>query len=144
MTKYKTPESLASDNVLLAANANGCRLYRNNSGVAYDEKSNRPIFFGLGNDGVKNDESIRTHDWIGWHQVTITPDMVGKKLAVFTAIDAKKLGFTRKTCYPIGTREYGQDKFARRVIAAGGIAGFATNAEDVTTLITEFYQRVKT
>ena len=91
MTKHKTPESLASDNVLLAANANGCRLYRNNSGVAYDEKSNRPIFFGLGNDGVKNDESIRTHDWIGWHQVTITPDMVGKKLAVFTAIDAKKL-----------------------------------------------------
>ena len=67
MTKHKTPESLASDNVLLAANANGCRLYRNNSGVAYDEKSNRPIFFGLGNDGVKNEESIRTHDWIGWH-----------------------------------------------------------------------------
>ena len=112
--------------------------------MAYEEKSNRPIFFGLGNDGVKNDESIRTHDWIGWYQVTITPDMVGKRLAIFTAIDAKKLGFKRKACYPIGTREYGQDKFARRVIAAGGIAGFATNAEDVTTLITEFYQRVKT
>ena len=37
MTKHKTPESLASDNVLLAANANGCRLYRNNSGVADDD-----------------------------------------------------------------------------------------------------------
>lgn len=143
MTKYKTPEAEASDNVLLAANANGCRLYRNNTGVAYDQ-SNRPIFFGLGNDGVKRDDSIRTHDWIGYHTLTVTPEMVGKKVAVFTAIDAKKLGFVSKAVYSVGTREYGQDKFAKRVINAGGIAGFATNAEDVTRLMQEFYQRIRT
>lgn len=138
-----TPEGKASLNVRLAANALGCRLYKNNSGVAYDA-SNRPVFFGLGNEGKKDDESIRTPDWVGWMTVTITPDMVGKKIPIFAAIDAKKLGFSRKTSYPVGTREYGQNKFFELVTGVNGVAGFATNAQDVKQLVTEFYERMKT
>lgn len=138
-----TPEGKASLNVRLAANALGCRLYKNNSGVAYDA-SNRPVFFGLGNEGKKDDESIRTPDWVGWMTVTITPDMVGKKIPIFAAIDAKKLGFSRKTSYPVGTREYGQNKFFELVTGVNGVAGFATNAKDVKQLVTEFYERMKT
>lgn len=138
-----TPEGKASLNVRLAANALGCRLYKNNSGVAYDA-SNRPVFFGLGNEGKKDNESIRTPDWVGWMTVTITPDMVGKKIPVFAAIDAKKLGFRRKTSYPVGTREYGQHKFFELVTGVNGVAGFATNAGDVKQLIAEFYERIET
>lgn len=138
-----TPEGKASLNVRLAANALGCRLYKNNSGVAYDA-SNRPVFFGLGNEGKKDSESIRTPDWVGWMTVTITPEMVGKKIPVFAAIDAKKLGFRRKASYTIGTREYGQHKFFELVTGVNGVAGFATNAADVKQLVAEFYERIKT
>ena len=138
-----TPEGKASLNVRLAANALGCRLYKNNSGMAYDA-NNRPVFFGLGNEGKKDNESIRTPDWVGWMTVVITPDMVGKKIPVFTAIDAKKLGFRHKTSYSIGTREYGQNKFFELVTSVNGVAGFATNPEDVRHLIADFYKRIKT
>ena len=60
-----TPEGKASQNVKLRANEWGCRLYKNNTGVAYDS-SNRPIFFGLGNEGKKGQDDIRTPDWVGW------------------------------------------------------------------------------
>ena len=137
-----TPEGKASILVKLQLNRNNCRVFRNNSGVAYDQ-SNRPVFFGLGNDGKKDKESIRTPDHVGWHVVTVTLDMVGKKLAVFTAVDAKKAGFTRKTTYPVGTREYGQKKFFDLVIESGGVAGFASCEQDVNDLITDFYMRFK-
>lgn len=137
----KTPEGKASLDVRLRANAKGCRLYKNNTGVAFSE-DNRPVFFGLGNDGTKDKESIRTPDWVGWLNVVITPEMVGKSIPVFTAIDAKKVGFIPKKSYPVGTREYGQQKFFNIVIDSNGLAGFATNAQDVDLLIYEFYRRI--
>tara|TARA_R110000850_G_scaffold391_1_gene2246 strand:+ start:27 stop:449 length:423 start_codon:yes stop_codon:yes gene_type:complete len=138
-----TPEAKASLKVRLAANKQGCRLFRNNSGVAYDD-SGRPVFFGLGNLGKKSKEDIRTPDDVGWCSVTVTPDMVGKKLAVFVAIDSKKLGFEPKCSYRIGTREYGQNKFFDMVINAGGIAGFAAKADHVDQIINSFYVKVNT
>ena len=136
-----TPETKASLQVRLEANKQGCRLYKNNTGVAFD-KYNRPVFFGLGNEGKKNKDSDRTPDWVGWHNVVITPDMVGKTLPVFLAIDAKKLGFKHKEVYSKNTREYGQNKFFQKVINFNGIAGFAATAEHVREIISDFYKRV--
>jgi hypothetical protein len=141
MSKNRTPEAKAKEVVRLRANQWGARLFTNNTGVAYTEQG-RPVFFGLGNDGVKDSESIRTPDDVGFTIVTITPEMVGKKIAVFTAIDAKKLGFVLKDTYPKGSREYGQKKFFDIVINANGIAGFASSAADVDILFNEFIQRV--
>ena len=90
-----TPEAKASLIVCLRANKLGCRLLRNNTGVAYDQYE-RPIFFGLGNVGKKKTGDDRTPDWVGWHNTVITQEMVGKTLPDFTAIDAKKAGFTNK------------------------------------------------
>lgn len=139
-----TPEAKASLQVKLAANLQGCRLLKNNTGVAYD-KNDRPIFFGLGNDKKKkkgDKNVIRTPDWVGWHNMVITEEMVGKTVPVFMAIDAKKLGFKHKESYHINTREYGQNNFFQRVINANGIAGFAATAEHVKTIISDFYERV--
>lgn len=136
-----TPESKASLNVRLEANKQGCRLLKNNTGVAYDS-TNRPVFFGLGNEGKKKQDSDRTPDWVGWHNVTITQEMVGKTVPVFLAIDAKKLGFKHKTTYAKNTREYGQNKFFQKVINANGVAGFAATAEHVRDIISDFYKRV--
>lgn len=137
----QTPEGKASLKVLLGANRRGCRLYRNNSGVAYDQ-FNRPVFFGLGNEGKKSDDDLRTPDYVGFHKLTITPEMVGKTVPIFTAIDAKKLGFVCKEYYSKGSREYGQKLFFDIVEQAGGIAGFASSEEQVNEIIDKFYKRI--
>lgn len=137
----KTPEEQAKVTVLLRANMLGCRLFRNNTGVAYDD-TGRPVFFGLGNEGKKGPEDIRTPDDVGWHLLTITPEMVGKRVAVFTAIDSKKVGFKRKEVYRVGTQEYGQNKFFQLVQSANGIAGFASCAADIDELVNDFYTRI--
>lgn len=141
MTKHKTPEAIAKEIVQLRAGAWGARLFKNNTGVAYTEQG-RPVFFGLGNDGVKNDESFRTPDEVGWTRVLITPEMVGKHIPVFSCFDAKKLGFVQRASYPKGSREYGQQKFFDMVIFNNGIAGFASSAADVDRIYNEWVQRV--
>lgn len=136
-----TPEGKAKQNVRLRAAQWGARLYTNNTGVAYDP-SGRPVFFGLGNEGKKDSDSIRTPDDVGFTVITVTPEMVGKKVAVFTAIDAKKLGFVVKPNYAAGTREYGQQKFFDIVKMHNGIAGFASCSADVDAIYNEFIQKV--
>lgn len=140
-SRNRTPEAKAKDNVLLRANQWNARLFKNNSGVAYTQ-GGRPVFFGLGNEGKKTAEDIRTPDDVGWTEVTITPEMVGKKIAVFTCIDSKKLGFIVKNNYTKGTREYGQNKFFDIVKNAGGIAGFASCPEQVDDIFNEFKVKV--
>jgi len=61
-------------------------------------------------------------DLIGWQSVKITPDMVGTRLAVFTAIDAKTEGYS--------TLDSDQRNFAREVIKAGGSAIIARRTKD--------------
>lgn len=141
MAKYETPETTAKRQVLLRAGQWKSKLFKNNTGVAYT-KDNRPVFFGLGNEGKKNDDSIRTPDDVGWTKITVTPDMVGKEIAIFTAIDSKKLGFRVKSNYPKGTREYGQNLFFDKVKTDGGIAGFASCPQDVDNIMQDFNSRV--
>ena len=136
-----TPEGKAKQIVKLRATEWGARLYKNNSGVAYTADS-RPVFFGLGNEGKKDDDDIRTPDEVGYTVVTVTPEMVGKQIAVFTCFDAKKLGFVVKPNYAKGTREFGQQKFFDRVLRDNGIAGFASCAADVDRVYNDFITKV--
>lgn len=65
-------------------------------------------------------------DLIGWTPVVITPDMIGKTVAVFTAIevkvDAKKASGN-------------QADFIKAVAAAGGIAGVARSEYDAELIM---------
>lgn len=65
-------------------------------------------------------------DATGWHSVEITPDMVGRRVAVFVALECKS-----DTGRP--TRE--QLAFIAAVRAAGGIAGICRSSEEAEALL---------
>lgn len=76
------------------------------------------IRYGVGNPGGS--------DLIGLHTVTVTPDMVGQRLAVFTAIEVKT---------PVGRVSEQQQRFIAMVKGLGGIAGVARSVEDAAKLL---------
>lgn len=137
-----TPEAEASQVVRLRAAAWGSRVFRNNSGVLVNEVG-VPVRFGLGNESKKVNSELKTSDFIGWTPIVITQEMVGKTVAVFTAIEAKPVGFKIKSAYPVKSREYAQLNFINMVKNAGGISGFASCDYDVDLSVHEFNVKVK-
>ncbi len=70
-------------------------------------------------------------DLIGWRSVTITPEMVGQQIAVFTSIEVKSSS---------GRVKPEQQQWLNAVQAAGGIAGVARSvgeAMDLLSITTE-------
>ena len=80
----------------------------------------RPIRFGL---------AIGSSDAIGWHTKIITPEMVGKNIAIFTAIETK----TRT-----GRTSLEQNNFLLTVKEAGGISGVVKSLDDLDSLIDSY------
>lgn len=78
------------------------RMFRNNCGMA-DMPNGGKVKYGVCNPGGS--------DLIGWTSVEITPEMVGQKVAVFTAIEVKT-GKVRVSP--------AQKNFLQQVQAAGG------------------------
>lgn len=103
-------EGQLNDDLMLAASRKGGRLFRNNSGTAF-HKDGSVVQYGVGNPGGS--------DLIGFTVVEVTADMVGRKVAVFTAVEAKtgKLKPTKD-----------QDRFLRMVRNKGGIGTWGTDA----------------
>lgn len=112
--------------------AGKCVLFRNNVGEGWIGKLikrtadvvtlgyARPLQAGL---------CPGSSDLIGWNSVIITPDMVGKKVAVFTAIEDKsKADNTRAN----------QDNFLNRVREAGGCCGVARDADQAIEIIKNY------
>ena len=93
------------------------RLHRNNTGTLRDQHG-RPVQFGLAKGSA---------DLIGWTTRTITPDMVGQQVAVFTSIEVKTA---------TGRLRPEQRQWLEAVQAAGGIAGVARSVEDAARLTT--------
>ncbi len=92
-------------------------MHRNNIGQYFDPKTNRPIRYGVCNPGGS--------DLIGWTPVQITPDMVGKTVAVFTAVEVKT---------PNGKPTEHQLNFITQVLRAGGFAGIARSPGDAVAI----------
>lgn len=137
-----TPEQVAQDDVELAAPSCDCRLLRNNSGALKDQEG-RLVRFGLGNISKRVNDKSKSSDLIGITEVVITPEMVGKKVGIFTAIEVKPKGFKVKADYREGTREWAQENFCRFVRGKGGFAGFATCGEDLRHVIGHFLNWLK-
>lgn len=106
------------------------RLFRCNTGMGWagniSERGKgwikifnpRPLHAGL---------TVGGSDTIGWTSVEITPQMIGKRVAVFTAIEFKAPGK-----YP--SRE--QRNFLEIVREAGGIGGVAHSVDDAVKIVT--------
>ncbi len=111
--------------VRIAAAKIGAVLFRNNTGVAYQGNARRidprsvliedarPIHFGL----IKG-----SSDLIGFKSVVITPDFLGRTVAIFVAIEVKTAR---------GRLTPEQENFLQQVRRAGGIAFVARSIEDV-------------
>lgn len=93
------------------------RLYRNNCGSLPDPRTGRLVTFGLARGSA---------DLIGWRTITITPDMVGSQVAVFTSIEVKtERGRVRPE----------QHAWLSTVQQSGGIAGIARSIQDANDLV---------
>jgi len=106
-------------------------IWRNNVGACQDS-TGRLLRYGLGNDSAQINTVIKSSDLVAITPVTITPEMVGQILGVFTAIECKAPGWRLK---PSDMRGLAQERFHDIVRRVGGFAGFATSPEDIKRII---------
>jgi hypothetical protein len=135
------PEAALMRKIQVAVSGVGARVFRNNVAVAWAAnkpfipkepcvctvypgdvvlRQARPIHAGLC-DG--------SSDLIGWNSVLITEAMVGRTVAVFTALEIK----TEK-----GRVSESQKNFISAVNSSGGIAGVARSESDAVKHINDF------
>jgi hypothetical protein len=110
-------EQSIQQHIRLTCSTGATRLFRNNTGTLRDQHG-RPVSFGLCKGSA---------DLIGWRTVTITPEMVGQQVAVFTSIEVKT---------PTGRVKPEQQQWLDAVLSAGGIAGVARSVEDALRITT--------
>lgn len=133
-------ESTVVKKIRLLAGSFGSRLFRNNVGkgwsgqfIRYTDRAT--VSVGPGDVVIRGARRINyglfvgSSDLIGWTKVKITSDMVGKTLAVFTAIEAKS-----KT----GRLSEDQKNFINVVRNSGGLAGVARSDEDAKGIFDDF------
>lgn len=127
-----TTETAVQQDIRLAAGATqGVTLWRNNTGAATD-KTGRTVRFGLGNDSAKINQHMKSADLIGFQSVVITPDMVGQRVAVFTACEVKKPHWVYTDA---DERAKAQLRFLHHVMEHGGRAGFARSVEEFRNIL---------
>lgn len=119
----------------------GSRIFRNNVGLGWSgsikHKVMTPmkVILNRGDVVLSNARPVRfglcegSSDKIGWTQITITPEMVGKKIAVFTAIEEK----SKK-----GKASQVQKNFLGVVSNCGGIAAIAKSLDDLKSAIDSY------
>jgi hypothetical protein len=109
-------EQTIQQQIRLACGTGSTRLFRNNTGTLRDQQG-RPVQFGLAKGSA---------DLIGWRTITIGPEHIGQRIAVFTSIEVKT---------PTGRVSPEQRQWLGAVQSAGGIAGVARSVEDALDLL---------
>lgn len=125
-------EDEVQQEIQIAARYDDCILLRNNSGALKDE-TGRLVRYGLGNVSKEHNEKIKSSDLLGITKVTITPEMVGQTIGVFTAIEVKREGW--KENKKLDKRETAQQNFMNWVVINGGYAGFAAGVDKIKEII---------
>jgi hypothetical protein len=106
-------ETTLQQQIRLAVGTNpDARVFRNQVGSLPDPRTGRLVTFGLARGSA---------DLIGWRSITVTPAMVGTRLAVFTSIEVKT---------PTGRIRPEQQAWLEAVQQAGGIAIIARSVPD--------------
>lgn len=117
--------------IRIAAAKQGIKLFRNNSGVAreVDPETGKVRFvrYGICNDSAKLNENLKSGDLIGWNRVLITPEMVGRTIAVFASREVKPEGWR----YSGTDHEKAQLAWAQLVNDAGGDACFVATVDGI-------------
>lgn len=108
-------EKTLLNEIMLRYSRGACRLFRANAGMAWVGKLLRksPGSITLGSPRPFHGMAPGVSDLIGWRSIEITPEMVGRKLAVFVAVEVKS---------ERGVERDEQAAFRGTVNAAGGVA----------------------
>ena len=122
MARRSSQENKVSAEIDIALSHGDVRLWRNNVGVLRD-RNGRPVAYGLGSRGGKSLPG--TSDKIGLRSLLVTPQMVGRRIAIFAAIEEKDL----KDPSPA------QLQFIAAVQSLGGLAGVAHNVEEARAIL---------
>lgn len=118
--------------ILLACSRGPVRLFRNNVGVGWTgklEKPARPTTVTVYPGDVVLRKARPLHaglaegsgDLIGWRTVEVTPDMVGQRVALFVSLEGKE---------GAGRLSPAQRGWLEAVQAAGGIAAEVRSVDD--------------
>ena len=110
----------AKQRIMMALGYGIGRLFNNPVGQVQDQRSGQWIKYGL---------CVGSSDLIGWRSVEITPDMVGRRVAVFTAVEAKS---------DTGRLTAQQTAFLDAVRAAGGIGIMARSADEAVAGVEKY------
>lgn len=124
-------ESAVDSYIIIDAAQSGDYLWRNNTG-AFQDKSGRWIRYGLMNESEKINKICKSSDRIGITSVIVTPEMVGQKIGIFTAIETKHENWK---FIPGDERYEAQLNFLNLVLAAGGRAGFARSVYEYRQIV---------
>ena len=109
--------------------------FRNNRGIVqavYKNKetgktSKRFIRYGIPEPpGGGKPDTLKGGDRIGYHITMVTPDMVGKQIAIFTSIEIKGPG---------DILDPGQIRWHNNIICHGGISEIWTESEIIKEII---------
>lgn len=141
-------ESAVWKNMLLAAGrirSATVRIFRNNTAQGWAGKSVRvtpgsagTIRLNPGDVVVRAARPLRaglmegSGDGIGWSTMTVTPEMVGRQIAVFTSAEAKS---------STGRVSKEQRTWHHNVQAAGGISAIVRDPDDLKAAVDEFVKR---
>jgi hypothetical protein len=103
--------------IMLACGVGKSRIFRNNQGLAsYPDGSK--VRYGIANPGGA--------DCLGWVSIIVTPEMVGNKVAIFTAVEVKEGS---------GRANRDQKTFIKAVLDAGGRGGVARSVEEALKIV---------
>ena len=130
-------ETNLTRHIMLSISRTGARIFRQNVGMGWTGKHKRledgailipdprPLHAGL---------AEGSSDLVGWTPVTITDDMVGSTVAVFTSLEVKT---------PKGRPSQAQTRWIEAVRSGGGIAGVVRGEDEARTLLSDWidYQR---
>ena len=122
--------------IMLATSRAGATVFRNNVANAVAGQMTRvekdgPVMLRKGDWIVKNGRRtqfglcVGSSDLIGWRALVITPEMGGRRIARFLALEVKTA--TGKTTTD-------QKRFIDAVRAAGGLAGVVRSADEAVGL----------
>lgn len=124
-------ESAVASYIRLDAAQLGIELFRNNVG-AFKDQTGRVVRYGLYNDSPALAKRIKSSDYIGITPVIITPEMVGRRIGIFTAIETKPSDWVFRDS---DERAVAQKAFHDIVKTAGGLAGFARSVGEFRNIV---------
>lgn len=117
-------ESAVQARARIEASKRGEVLWRNNVGAGRLDGGSF-VRWGLANESLMMNKSIKSADLIGIRPVEITPAHVGATIGQFVSCEVKRAGWKHTG----RGREVAQDRWAEIVIAHGGHATYITARE---------------